>query len=124
MKLSFGERNWVIFDSKSDFFVSLGFLSNNKRGVYISSETSSNRWGTELRIWIEDATNMPIPLANADSKGLNSYERRINCNEYVHYIVSNFGFNAGKYQNSNFIRSIVAINFPVYLQDFDFGYNL
>ncbi len=55
---------------------------------------------------------------------MNSYERRINCNEYVHYIVSNFGFNAGKYQNSNFIRSIVAINFPVYLQDFDFGYNL
>lgn len=124
MQLRFGERNWVIFNSESEFFVSLGFLSNNKRGVYISSETSSNRWGAEFRIWLEDTRNMPLALCNADSEGLGQYERRINCNEYVYFIVSNFGFAAGSYQNSSDIRNIVATNYSFYLSDFDYGYNL
>ena len=124
MQLSFGERNWVIFSSDGDFFESLGYLSNNSRGIYISSETSNNRWGAELRIWIENSRGMPSSLRNADSAGLGNYERRINCNEYVYHLVNNFGFSLGTFQNSTAIRNIVATNYANHVVDFDRGYNI
>ena len=124
MQLSFGERNRVEFNSKSAFFESLGYLCNNKRGIYFSSETSENRWGAELRIWITDASNMPTALKNADSMGLGNYKRRVNCNEYIYHIISNFGFTNGNYQNCQNIRRIVASEYAPFLSDFDKGYNL
>lgn len=124
MKLNFGERNHVRFETKNEFFESLGYLANNDRGVYISSEQSDNRWGAEYRIWLKDIDNIPYPLDEAKSAGLDNYEARINCNEYVYELVSKFGFTQGNRQNTKNIKSIVEDDYPKYLDDFKRGFNL
>jgi hypothetical protein len=124
MKLNYGERNHVIFETEEDFFEAIGYLANSDRGLYISSEQSDNRWGAEYRLWLEDISDIPEALDEARSAGLDAYEARINCNEYVYELVSNFGFAPGKRQNANKIRAIIEDDYSDYLYDYDRGYNL
>lgn len=96
MKLNFGERNFVIFASEDEYYEALGFLTNPKRVIKFDWEDYDNKWGVEGRIWIGNSANAPVSLARAFSAGNQSYMHRLNCNEYLDELISNFGIPMGK----------------------------
>ena len=121
MQLVFGERNIVRFSSDENLIEAVGYLANNRRGIRFDFESYDNKWGIEGRIWIRDASNAPIELRNAFSAGTNIVESRLNCNEFIYYLINNFGFTRGSNNTYHSIRR----NIPTrYLNDFDRGFNL
>ena len=92
MKLNFGQRNKVIFTSEEDFFEALGYLSNHTRGIRLDWENYPNKWGIEGRVWIANSSNAPLSLRSAFSVGIEYVDHRLNCNEYIEYLISNHGY--------------------------------
>lgn len=121
MQLKFGEKNIVQFQDEADFYLCLGFLLNNSKGVSFTWEKYNNKWGIEGRIWITDSSNAPLSLRNAFSAGTDTIDNRLNCNEYILYLYNNFGIVNGRNQNLNNISSNVPIQ---YLKDFNRGLTL
>ena len=107
MKLTFGERNIVVFSDEADFYLCLGFLMNTKKGIRFDWEIYDNKWGIEARIWIKDSSNAPTSLRNAFSAGTKDVDYRLNCNEYVLYLSNNFGISVGSIQNLAYVESKV-----------------
>lgn len=122
MQLKFGERNIVEFSSPESFYEALGFLANGeKRGIRFDFEKYDNKWGIEGRIWITKAANAPKDLRASFSAGTQQVDSRLNCNEYIRYLINNYGFEKG---SDNTYRSIVAYIPSKYVKDFDRGYKL
>lgn len=119
MQLRFGERNFVIFSSENEFYLCLGFLLNSKKGVRFDwYEDYENKWGIEGRIWIDSAANAPSALRAAFSAGTATVDKRLNCNEYILFLIRNFGIRNGRCQNLVSIES----NIPsCYITDFRAG---
>ena len=91
MQLKFGKINIITFVGVQDFFLCLGYLSNDERVAYVNRENYDNKYGVEERIWLRNVNNIPKTLEYAISNGGN-YAARLNCNEYIQYIVSKYGF--------------------------------
>lgn len=91
MVLSFGAKNVILFRDEQDFYLCLGYLSNFDRIAYMNTERYPNKYGIEDRIWLRDITNIPDTLKIAISDGGN-YAARLNCNEYIQYIIWEFNF--------------------------------
>lgn len=121
MKLKFGERNFVIFNDESDFYLCLGFLMNSNKGIRFDWENYDNKWGMEGRIWINDSSNAPDSLKQAFSAGTKSVDNRLNCNEYILYLYKNFGIVKGRSQNIAHIESLVP---SIYLSNYKKGLRL
>ena len=121
LQLQFGERNFVKFNTEEEFYEALGFLSNPSRGIRFDWESYNNKWGIEGRIWIRNSSNAPTALQNAFSAGTNSIDHRLNCNEYILYLIRNFGIVNGSNNDVSSIRRNVPSE---YLDAFDRGYNL
>jgi hypothetical protein len=121
MKLIFGEKNKVYFTNDADFYLCLGFLLNSSKGIRFDWEVYDNKWGIEGRIWITNSSNAPLSLRNAFSKGTDTIDNRLNCNEYISYLYKNFGIINGRNQNLNNISSRVPAQ---YLKDFNRGLTL
>ncbi len=121
MQLVFGERNIVAFATESDFFEALGFLANNNRGIRFDFEQYDNKWGIEGRIWITNSSKAPNSLKNAFSAGTDYVDHRLNCNEFILFLINNFGFKNGSNNTYHSIVGYIPTNFK---NDFDRGYNL
>ena len=91
MQLKFGKINVIRFDDERDFFLCLGYLSNPDRTAHVNSEKYDSKYGVEDRIWLRNINSIPKTLKLAKSDGGN-YAARINCNEYIQYIILNYGF--------------------------------
>ena len=91
MQLRFGVRNVITFKNEEDFFLCLGYLSNLDRTAHVNIEEYENKYGAEYRIWLKNINQIPYTLKLAISDGGN-YEARLNCNEYIKHIISNYGF--------------------------------
>lgn len=124
MQLNFGERNKVIFISEGEFYEALGYLSNPQRGIRFDWESYDNKWGIEGRIWITNSSNAPRALRVAFSAGTEYVDNRLNCNEYIRFLISNHGFNTITNVRNTHLTMIRSTVPQRYLSDFDRGYNL
>lgn len=118
MQLKFGEKNTVCFADEADFYLCLGFLLNSSKGIRFDWETYDNKWGIEGRIWITNASNAPLSLRKAFSRGTDTIDNRLNCNEYILYLYNNYGIVNGRNQDFNNVFSKVPIK---YRNDFNRG---
>ncbi len=91
MHLKFGRINIIKFVDEQDFYLCLGYISNTNRIAHVNIEDYDNKYGIEHRIWMRNTNNIPETLRLAISDGGN-YAARLNCNEYIQYIVDNYGF--------------------------------
>jgi len=119
-QLEFGRSKQLKFLSEIDFYYSLGFLASSKRtSLHWENNETAGAWGSEGRIHCHrDIITFPIPLSNIFSKGNGRIIHRINCNEYIQYLVEKHLFQLGSNQNIvNIIGTIPAI----YLAHFNLG---
>lgn len=124
MNLRFGQRNKIHFQNENEFYDVLGYISNPNRNIYVSWETSSNRWGQEGRIWFGDISNAPDILTQSWSAGLNEYLRRLNCNEYLRFLVENYEYPSATRRLTNEDTRNIRRHVPSnYLNFFDAGLN-
>lgn len=91
MQLKFGQRNIIKFKNEQDFYLCLGYLSNPNRFCFNNIESYDNKYGDEYRIWLRNIKNIPNTLEHVISDG-GYYAARLNCNEYIQYIMNNYGF--------------------------------
>lgn len=119
--LRFGEKNIIEFESYNSLYYTIGYLTNfSKRGTKISIESYDDKWGYEYRIWIKTIGNIPEDISRAISAGNNSYEARLNCNEFIIYLINEHDFDEGRVKNEDFIRETIPNQ---YRDDFERGYN-
>lgn len=120
-QLTFGTKQQIQFGSDNEFFEALGFLSKNNGTTSIHWEHNANQgaWGSEGRIHCyQNIGNFPNYFSNAFSAGVNKIIHRINCNEYIEYIVTTHSFQFGHNQDVNAIRNTVS---QQHITDFDRG---
>ena len=90
---------------------------------YYVWETSTNKWGAELRIYFNKNSNIPVDLEHmAVSPRFedNRYNARINNNDFV-WLLIKYGFQASDSQDEVRIRSKIP---SANISQFDQGYEL
>ena len=123
-QLIFGTKEQIQFNSDSEFFEALGFLTKNDGTTSLNWENNENQgaWGSEGRIHCyKNIVSFPSYFSNAFSSGRGKIQKRINCNEFLGYIINNYNFSLGKIQDQGLILSTVP---PIYVNDFLRGSNL
>jgi hypothetical protein len=124
-KQFFGIRNKMRFDNEREYYETLGFLakSDGSTSIYWEPNTNQGAWGNEGRInCYSNIQNFPAPLQRKFTAGVSSTViHRINCNEFVLNLATNYGFVLGSNQNSAVIRNNIP---PAFQADFDRGLNL
>jgi len=124
-QLTFGSNQQIDFGSENEFYEALGFLAKSDGSISLVWERNelSGAWGSEGRIQCHtNIAKFPLALSRAFTAGVGiTIKHRINCNEYVHHIVTHHNFAYGKEQSYSDIRNTVP---TTYLSDFDRGYNL
>lgn len=87
-KLSFGTQGQLTFSSEEQFYEALGCFANRESFSITFEENSlTNSYADAYRIKKKTPKKLMSPIENALRNG-----NRINCNEYVQYIMSNHGF--------------------------------
>ena len=110
MQLVFGTKSQINFKSEEEFFEALGFLSKNDGTTSIHWEHNENQgaWGSEGRIHCyKNIGNFPLYFSNAFSAGVSNIKNRINCNEYIQYIVEHYGIQYGAVQDQAHILTFI-----------------
>ena len=149
-----GRAGDIIFSNNNDFFEVIGYLASPRRVGFFEAEVPSNgrekafekkypgqsyrqitqgvtsggnpmKYGVQYRIYLNSIENCPQTLKSHLRDG-RDYAARINKSEFVEKLVEKYGFKFGYgvVQDSAHIRAIVSANYPLYLADFDRGYNL
>lgn len=122
-QLNFGTKNQLSFIDEGEFYETLGFLSKSSgiTSIHWEENEKSGAWGSEGRIHCyKEIDNFPIALKNAFTSGVGNIIHRINCNEFIEYIVKNHNFTFGSNQNITLIRSTIPTD---YTNDFENGLN-
>lgn len=138
----------INFDSESDFFESIGYLSkpgkiehfeaqvpDDKVSLFtselpgqdfypISNDHGTTRGdkmkrGIQLRIYLNNTNNIPSNLNTHVVKG-----NRINKGLFAEKLLRYYGFKIGTSQDETIIRSIILRDFPAYISDYDRGRSL
>ena len=128
-QLKFGRKRQVNFTNDHEFYESLGFLSKNNGTTSLNWEHNEMQgaWGQEGRIHFyedRDDTTHPYPqyFSRAFTRGTGNIKYRVNCNQYVSYIVDKYGFEYGDKQNVHAIlEGFIPVNFH---SDFNRGLTL
>ena len=93
--LRFGSRApYLEFKDEHEFFEALGLLASRKHTrLCWEHNEDNNAWGSEGRIQCYSAcTKFPRAFRDRMSAGVGNIDARINCNDYVQYLVSHWGF--------------------------------
>lgn len=101
MKLVFGTKEQVKFESEADYYFTLGFLAKSDcTELKWEHNEDQGAWGSEGRIHcFGDTANFPSALKNAFTTGKGDMPYRVNCNEYVKHIVDQHKFRMGATQD-------------------------
>lgn len=149
-----GRAGDIIFSNNNDFFEAIGYLASPGRVGFFEAEVPSNgrekafknqfprqryrqitqgvtsggnpmKYGVQYRIYLNSIENCPQTLKSHLRDGRN-YAARINKSAFVEKLVEKYGFKFGYgiVQNSTHIRAIVSAKHPLYLADFNRGFNL
>jgi hypothetical protein len=122
-KQSFGTKNQIQFSNEHEYYELLGYLSKTDGSTNLTWEDNDEQgaWGKEGRIeFFVDNPNFLATLMHSAGNG-GKIISRVNCNEFIHNIVTNYGFVVREQQNYSTIRNIIP---QQYLLDFDRGFNL
>jgi hypothetical protein len=113
-QLIFGTKNQIQFSNDNEFFEALGFLSKNDGTTSIHWEHNENQgaWGSEGRIHCyKNIASFPTYFSSAFTAGVNNIVHRINCNEYIEYLVNNHSLSMGNTQNqANILLTVPVAN--------------
>lgn len=126
MKLKYGNRRpFLVFDSEAFFFEALGFLAKavdlGLCRIKLENNQEQGAWGKEYRIYIYSHDNLfRFYYKNKVTAGNLGCIGRVNCNEYMLYIVENHQFTINGDININHIRGSVP---PSEIVSFDAGVN-
>jgi len=154
MSILGGRAGDIIFSNDNDFFEAIGYLASPGRVAFFEAEVPNDgrviafqnqfpgqsyrpitqgvtsggnpmKYSVQYRIYLKSIKNCPQTLRRRLGDGRNN-AARINKSAFVEKLVEEYGFKFGYgiVQNSAHIRAIVSANHPLYLADFDRGYNL
>jgi len=149
-----GSAGDIIFSNNNDFFEAIGYLASPGRVGFFEAEVPSNgrekafekkypgqnyrqitqgvtsggnpmKYGVQYRIYLNSIENCPQTLKSHLRDG-RDYAARINKSAFVEKLVEKYGFKFGYgvVQDSDHILAIVSANHPLYLADFNRGFNL
>jgi len=120
---TFGTKQQIGFNSETEYYELLGFLSKNDGSTRVVWEENNEQgaWTDEGRILFY--VNQPDALRATllHTAGNSSIISRVNCNEFIENIRSDHNFVLGEMQNSARVRTTVPNQF---LGNFDAGLQL
>lgn len=108
---TFGSQNQMVFANDHEFFQFLGYLAKSDGSTSLVWEHNEKQgaWASEGRIQL--FRPLPIQWNVKVTAGVGNIIGRINCNEFVEYIRSNYGFIEGSLQDIESIRGLIPENF-------------
>lgn len=122
-QLSFGKSPALVFSSEANFYRTLGQICNNSFcKITFESNSETGSYSDAYRLKINGNTNLLVP----EMKKKLTTSNRINCNQYVEYLITYLGFNAEKNKSiSKDYTKVISSSFfnKNYLSDFQTGYN-
>lgn len=119
VQLVFGKNSQLQFVNEAEFYRTLGFLAKSDGSTSLSWENNlaSGAWGDEGRIhFYRVSANIPTVLSNLFTAGTGSILYRVNCNEFVEYISTQYGFCLGDNQNIPAILSRIPTQYHPHFQ--------
>lgn len=125
-QLIFGKTNKLIFQDEDHFFKALGFLvassESNVAKFALEHNEDQGAWGHECRIRIYSRLDeFKALFANKVTAGVGNCIGRINCNDYLAYLESDFCFN----YTGTIVKADVESSIPPqHRNSFNDGYNL
>lgn len=121
-KATFGTQNQIQFSSEKDFYELLGYLakSDGTSSIVWEHNEDQGAWGSEGRIQFY-TDSLPFTANLPYSAGVGAIVKRVNCNEFVKYIIDNHGFITGKNQDISNIKATIPAE---YMPDFERGYSM
>lgn len=122
-KSTFGTKQQISFNSASEFYELLGFLTKSDGTTVLVWEPNdqSGAWAQEGRIlfFAEPPTGLRAQLIH--TAGVGNIVSRVNCNEFLENIRHNYAFVLGETQDEASIRNTVPAQ---YQADFNSGLQL
>lgn len=118
---TFGTQNQMQFADDHEFFQFLGYLAKSDGSTSLVWEHNENQgaWGSEGRVQL--FRDLPIQWNVRVTAGVGDMRGRINCNQFIQCIITNYGYAEGEIQN---IANILE-NIPEeYVMDFNNGLTL
>lgn len=118
---TFGTQNQMQFADDHEFFQFLGYLAKSDGTTSLVWEHNENQgaWGSEGRIQL--FRSLPIQWNVRVTAGVGNMCGRINCNHFIQYIRSNYGYVEGGTQDV----AVILGNIPdEYRGDFNDGLTL
>jgi hypothetical protein len=119
-KSSFGSKNQVSFNSESEYYEFLGYLSKNDGTTKIVWENNDEQgaWAQEGRIHFYETKPEKLRVVLQQTAGIGNINFRVNCNTFVENILHNHNFTINGSQNIDLIMKTIPSE---YLEDFENG---
>lgn len=112
----FGSNNQVVLTDEQLFEV-MGFLCKAEVTLVWEDNDLCGAWGKEGRVQFR----IPCPYVFLPTTaGVGNILERLNCNDFVEYLVTNYGYQRNRPQNYTLIKSRIPKAFE---ENFDAGYN-
>ena len=121
-KLRYGQQGQVSFTDLEEFFYAMGFLANSRNAeLRWENNEDQGAWGSEGRIYCL-VPEEKFPQCFRFTAGTGNVFARVNCNDYVGTLVTEYNFNYnGKKQN---IEKILEAVPEKYRDAFQAGYGV
>lgn len=107
------------FNTANEFYKLLGYLtkSDNSTSLVWEHNEEQGAWGCEgrIQIYVDDFPQLGSLELTA---GVGNIKYRLNCNDFIQYICTHYGFRYGSHQDATAIRAYIPNE---YLADFDAG---
>ena len=111
--LIYGRKSNIRFNTDSEFYEALGFLSKNDGTSSVRWEPNEiyGAWGSEGRVYChKNLPSFPAYFSRVFTNGWGtSVLKQINCNDYIKYIANNHGVVTGDMQNVAAVRATIPI---------------
>lgn len=120
---NFGTKQQISFNSESEYYEFLGYLSKSDGSTILVWEDNDHQgaWAKEGRILFFEAQPAALRAKLLHTAGVGNINSRVNCNEFILNIRTNHSFVLGETQNIPNIRATVP---QQYTADFDEGLQL
>ncbi|TXE02957.1 hypothetical protein [Algoriphagus aquimarinus] len=117
---NFGRKQQISFNSESEYYELLGFLSKSNGSTILVWEDNDlqGAWAKEGRILFFGTPPVTLRANLLHTAGVGKINSRVNCNEFILNIRNDHSFVLGEEQDISSIRATVPQQFTA---DFDSG---